>query len=421
MPCATQLYKFAPPTTRSAAAERARPNAAPRAVRSAEPDRLRLARPEPHQDLGAATVRDRAPSRTDRTSMRMPPFMRQSNAEPLTPANWQYDLLMRWVERRIERRALAARALAAPARAASFRRPRRGETRERAGPHRRCGGSAVMQAIRHRSARSRGALFKRFGSPAGAHVLIVPHSRIFDLPAELADRFDADARMSPRLLADARRDLGGESRLAWSQPAPQSMSLNVSSTCNLSCGYCYAERGGFGGAQPRSDDLRSRARRHRSTARGRRCGAPDNDRLSRRRAVRNRALIHRSCYCGRAGRATRARRALFRHHQRHDAPVPTSLCCATIRSPSRSASTAAQSLHDMQRPADERQPVASPRLRTVAPLLADPGLRAGRRARDGDACRSFDLKARLDASGARVRATSAFAPLRGRPTVAALP
>ena len=34
----------------------------------------------------------------DSTSMRMPPFMRQSNALPLTLARWQYDLLLRWVE-----------------------------------------------------------------------------------------------------------------------------------------------------------------------------------------------------------------------------------------------------------------------------------------------------------------------------------
>jgi hypothetical protein len=29
--------------------------------------------------------------------MRMPPFMRQSNGQPLTLANWQYELLMDWV------------------------------------------------------------------------------------------------------------------------------------------------------------------------------------------------------------------------------------------------------------------------------------------------------------------------------------
>jgi hypothetical protein len=32
------------------------------------------------------------------TTMRMPPFMRQSNAQPLTLAGWQYNLLMRWVD-----------------------------------------------------------------------------------------------------------------------------------------------------------------------------------------------------------------------------------------------------------------------------------------------------------------------------------
>src|ERR1700720_1971525 len=31
------------------------------------------------------------------TSMRMPPFMRHSNALPLTLSAWQYDLLMRWI------------------------------------------------------------------------------------------------------------------------------------------------------------------------------------------------------------------------------------------------------------------------------------------------------------------------------------
>lgn len=32
------------------------------------------------------------------TTMRMPPFMRQSNALPLTLSGWQYDLVMRWVD-----------------------------------------------------------------------------------------------------------------------------------------------------------------------------------------------------------------------------------------------------------------------------------------------------------------------------------
>jgi hypothetical protein len=34
----------------------------------------------------------------DSTNMQMPPFMRNSNANPLTLSNWQYDLLMRWAQ-----------------------------------------------------------------------------------------------------------------------------------------------------------------------------------------------------------------------------------------------------------------------------------------------------------------------------------
>jgi hypothetical protein len=45
----------------------------------------------------------RAPFEVERTetanssTMRMPPFMRQSNAGPLTLSSWQYELLMQWV------------------------------------------------------------------------------------------------------------------------------------------------------------------------------------------------------------------------------------------------------------------------------------------------------------------------------------
>lgn len=35
----------------------------------------------------------------DVSSMQMPPFMRQSNALPLTVAGWQYELVMRWLEK----------------------------------------------------------------------------------------------------------------------------------------------------------------------------------------------------------------------------------------------------------------------------------------------------------------------------------
>jgi hypothetical protein len=47
------------------------------------------------------------------TSMRMPPFMRQSNALPLTLAAWQYELLMRWVDE-IRQRAVAGQPAMVP-------------------------------------------------------------------------------------------------------------------------------------------------------------------------------------------------------------------------------------------------------------------------------------------------------------------
>jgi hypothetical protein len=50
------------------------------------------------------------------STMRMPPFMRQSNAEPLTLSSWQYELLMQWVASANALPAVAAAvALGAPA------------------------------------------------------------------------------------------------------------------------------------------------------------------------------------------------------------------------------------------------------------------------------------------------------------------
>jgi hypothetical protein len=51
------------------------------------------------------------PNAQEWTSMRMPPFMRGSNANPLTLSAWQYDLLMRWASELVAARpALVARA-----------------------------------------------------------------------------------------------------------------------------------------------------------------------------------------------------------------------------------------------------------------------------------------------------------------------
>jgi hypothetical protein len=53
-----------------------------------------LSRPFPEPSDAAAP--DPRNESGDLTTMQMPPFMRQSNANPLTLAQWQYDLLMKW-------------------------------------------------------------------------------------------------------------------------------------------------------------------------------------------------------------------------------------------------------------------------------------------------------------------------------------
>ena len=94
---------------------------------------------------------------------------------------------------------------------------------------------------------------KRFRSNVGEHLLIVPHTRIFDLPPALAASLDADAQAADRLAGELGKTSALEVDLAAVvTPAPQSLSLNVSSSCNLSCGYCYADRGAFGGAQAKT-------------------------------------------------------------------------------------------------------------------------------------------------------------------------
>lgn len=90
----------------------------------------------------------------------------------------------------------------------------------------------------------------RFHSQLGEHVLIVPYSRIYDLPPEWLDQ-QGDLNASGQALVSAlglRAD--GEADLAEVPlPPVRSLSLNVSSSCNLACGYCYAGRGSFEGRQ----------------------------------------------------------------------------------------------------------------------------------------------------------------------------
>ena len=96
-----------------------------------------------------------------------------------------------------------------------------------------------------------GADARRFASALGEHVFIVPFSQLYDLPAREAEAWDADPARAARSIAALRLPAAGDVALGEvPEPAPQSLSLNVSNACNLGCSYCYASRGDFGGQQP---------------------------------------------------------------------------------------------------------------------------------------------------------------------------
>ncbi len=92
--------------------------------------------------------------------------------------------------------------------------------------------------------------WKRFTSHVGEHVLVVPFSRVYDLSADAARNFDAGSPDARAAVAALAAPAEGEVALdIVEEPPVQSLSLNVSVHCNLSCGYCYAGRGNFGGRQ----------------------------------------------------------------------------------------------------------------------------------------------------------------------------
>jgi uncharacterized protein len=90
----------------------------------------------------------------------------------------------------------------------------------------------------------------RFRSSLGEHVLVVPFSRIYDVDEALGRRIDHGEHDALSLMTSLSTPAGVEVPLSQVPlPAPQSISLNVSSSCNLGCSYCYASRGGFAGRQ----------------------------------------------------------------------------------------------------------------------------------------------------------------------------
>ena len=96
-----------------------------------------------------------------------------------------------------------------------------------------------------------GPLHHRFRSNVGEHILVIPFTRIYDVDAALARRFDALDPDALALAATLALPTASEPELnRVVTPTPQSISLNVSASCNLRCSYCYASSGNFHGAQP---------------------------------------------------------------------------------------------------------------------------------------------------------------------------
>ncbi|MGH8909250.1 MAG: radical SAM protein [Egibacteraceae bacterium] len=89
--------------------------------------------------------------------------------------------------------------------------------------------------------------WRSFRSRLGTHVLVLRGSQILDVDeGTLAslDQEDLEEALAPYLDHGERLGLS-----AVPSVAPQNLSLNVTSACNLACDYCYAGRGAFGGAQ----------------------------------------------------------------------------------------------------------------------------------------------------------------------------
>lgn len=90
-----------------------------------------------------------------------------------------------------------------------------------------------------------------FESPAGGHLYLADGSRIFDLDRETAKSMSR--RIARRQVPSELADLIGTGSGRYiadrtiAPPPVKSLSLNVAQACNLSCSYCYADEGKFGG------------------------------------------------------------------------------------------------------------------------------------------------------------------------------
>ena len=261
------------------------------------------------------------------------------------------------------------------------------------------------------------AISHRFHSAAGEHLLVVPFSRIFDIPGHDAVALDADPDALRALATSLGQIAPGEAALDQIvEPEPQSISLNISSSCNLGCTYCYADKGSFGGvpsapmtwpiAQAATDRLLAVAQRDRPITIGFLGGEP----------FANRALIHQTVnYASAEGHrrgldvrfsvttnGTLLRPADLDLMRGHPFAVTVSL-------------DGAADVNDTQRPMRNGRPggwaLATAR---VSGLLADPG-QAKLAARATVTRHDMDVSARLRALVDLGFPEAGVAPLRGAP------
>ncbi len=86
--------------------------------------------------------------------------------------------------------------------------------------------------------------FHAFESEIGHHLLAVDGSRIYDIDAEVSAGLEAG---DDGALADLLTGQPYVDDQPLEPPPLRSLSLNVAQGCNMSCSYCYADEGRFGG------------------------------------------------------------------------------------------------------------------------------------------------------------------------------
>ena len=81
-------------------------------------------------------------------------------------------------------------------------------------------------------------------------VFVIDGSRLYEVSPELFAALSAGDETGVREFREAVGKFGaGSDRSSYADLAdPVSLSLNVAQACNLSCSYCYADKGRFGGA-----------------------------------------------------------------------------------------------------------------------------------------------------------------------------